>query len=499
MREANFLNSFDDGVVVVDSGGTISFFNAAAERIFGYRSDEVVGQPLDILIPTQARSSHRGHVDAFSAGGPTGRMMTQREGVMGLRQDGTVFDAEVSISKTRLNGDTMMTAVVRDVTERRNKERELRAAHEKSEAILATCSDGILVADARTGLIEEVNDRAAELFACEKSKLVGVHQSMLHPEAERSRYVRTFQEHLEKGRIRVPDAVIRRADGRDVPVEIAARPNEIGGRLMLVGFFSDITHRKQRERMLQEAREEAVRANSAKSRFLANISHELRTPLNGIIGLSELMQREIHGPLANEKYAEYAGDIHQAGDHLLTMINDILELSRVESTGPTLSQEEFAVGEVIDQCVRSVRSLIDESGVSVLSKVQAASRVYADRRAVFRMLLNLVTNALKYTPAGGRIEIDATGRADGAIVLSVRDTGVGIAPERLEQITKPFNADGDTYIRNQPNLGLGLSITKQLIEHHGGRLVIESELGVGTCVSLIFPSERNRDGTRSTK
>jgi len=485
------FDALDEGVVAVDRGSTIVFVNAAAERMFDYAAADLVGRPLELLIPEASRSRHRRHVEGFRDAGATARMMRDRSGIRGRRRDGSVFDVEASITRSTVGGETVLVAVIRDVTERKAAEARVLESEQHLRAILETCTDAILVADTETGMILEVNERAAELFGCATAELIGLHQSELHPAEDREKFRQTFREHIETGRILVPDATIQRRNGAVVPVEIAARPARIGGRATLVGFFRDITHRKEHERLLVEAREAATAANRSKTTFLANISHELRTPLNAIIGLSEMIAGGFFGPVGHPKYTEYANDIRDSGSHLLDLINDILDLSRIELGKAELSDDDLDLDEEIDQCWRTVRQLIDESGLGCSRRIAPrVRRLRADRRAVRQMLLNLLSNAIKHTPAGGRIEIAAEPTADGGIALSVSDTGVGIAPERLADVTTPFNAANDKGVNNLGGTGLGLAITKGLVERHGGRFEIASRLGAGTTVRLNFPAER---------
>lgn len=489
-HDISFLNTFDEGIVACESDGTIAFFNRAAERIFGHAAEAVLGQPLELLIPAASRDRHRHYVEAFRISAKSSRMMSERGAVQGLRRDGTVFDAEISISKATFAGRTMLTAVVRDVSEGKQVERELRAAEERHRAILDTCSDGIVLADAVSGLIVDANDRAAEMFGCAVDELVGLHQSVLHPAADRERYARIFREHVEDGRILVSDANIQRRDGEILPVEITAKPTEIDGAAMLVGFFRNISHRKERERLLIEARREAERANEEKTKFLASVSHELRTPLNGIIGLSDLIRTEVYGAIGNDRYREYLDDINHAGTQLLGMINELLDLSRIEAGRFEPQDEDIDIAAAVEEATSSIRPLSDKAGLRLEIAVAGVPVLRADRRAVYQMLVNLLSNATKFTPEGGRIRIEGTVAPDGGVVLTVADTGCGIAADKLAQVTTPFNADGETRIKNQPNLGLGLSITKGLIEGHGGRLEIESAEGLGTSVHLAFPPHR---------
>jgi len=491
--DLTLFNALDEGVVAVDPELRIAFFNPAAERMFGYTAAEALGRSLDLLIPDAVRGAHRRHVAGFRGSTTASRMMAEGSGVRGRRKDGSIFDAESSITRSSVGDTEVYIAVLRDVTARKAAEARLLASEHKHRAILDTCTDAILLADAETGLIVEANEPAAEMFGCSVEDLLGLHQSELHPPADRERLRQAFREHIECGRILVPDATIQRRDGTVVPVEIAARPTSIDGRPTVVGFFRDITHRRQREAELIEAREAATQASQSKTTFLANVSHELRTPLNAVIALSEMIATQLFGPVGHPKYLEYARDIHDSGHHLLEIIEDILDLSRVELGKLVLQEAEIDVAEVIDRCRRTVGQMLVESGLADDVRIEpGAGCLHADPRAVRQMLLNLLSNAIRHTPRGGRIEVAAEAAADGGIVLSVADTGVGIAPERLPEITTPFNSGNLRGVNLRGGTGLGLAITRGLVERHGGRIEVSSRLGAGTTVRLHFPAGRVR-------
>jgi PAS domain S-box-containing protein len=491
--DLTLFNGLEEAAVAVDAEGRIVFVNAAAERMFGYPQAEILGHDLDILVPERRRMDHRRHVDAFRASPARSRMMSERRGIEGRRRDGSVFDAEASISRiTTADGDILL-ALVRDVTERRVREARLLSSEQKHRAILETCTDAILLADAESGRIVEVNAQAAVLFGCDPADLLGRHQSELHPAADRKRLTRAFREHIERQRIMVPDATIQRDDGEVVPVEIAAKPTRIAGVLTVVGFFRDVTHREERERALIEAREAALAATHSKSTFLANVSHELRTPLNAIIGLSEMIGGEYLGPAGHPKYVEYARDIRDSGNHLRDIIDDILDVSRLELGKVVLHETEVDLEETVAQGCRTLHRIMEENRLVCRHRLgPGARRLYADQRSVRQMLLNLLSNAIRHTPPGGSVEIAAERLPGGEIALRVADTGRGIDPERLADVATPFNGGADRTVSASGGTGLGLAITKGLIERHGGRFEIASRPGAGTTVRLVFPAERGR-------
>jgi signal transduction histidine kinase len=241
---------------------------------------------------------------------------------------------------------------------------------------------------------------------------------------------------------------------------------------------------------LAEAKVEADTANRAKSHFLAVMSHELRTPLNAIIGFSELIADELFGPVGNGRYKEYARDIHQSGSHLLNLVNDVLDLSRIEAGRYELCEEICSLDELVESCF-SVMQAAAQKGVRLShADLREAPKLRADGRAVRQMLLNLMSNAVKFTPAGGIVHVDLRRGSDGGLVIEVRDTGIGMTPEAARGATQPFNHVSSQVARDHKGAGLGLSITKQLIELHGGMLSIESAVGVGTAVMLSVPPSR---------
>jgi two-component system cell cycle sensor histidine kinase PleC len=244
-------------------------------------------------------------------------------------------------------------------------------------------------------------------------------------------------------------------------------------------------------RIAHAAKDEAENGNRTKSDFLARMSHELRTPLNAIIGFSEIMKDEMFGPVENKKYLEYLSDSHMGGNHLLKLVNDILELSKIEAGRLKLDESECDVEEDILACFSLVRGQSADAGVRLSSDIgMDAARLYADRRMFRQILLDLLSNAIKFSDEGGEVGVISNRAKDGGLTVPVHDTGTGIKATDLDVVLEPFGRSQSADIQDQRGTGLGLAITKSLVERHGGSLSIDSVFGSGTTVNASFPAER---------
>ncbi len=257
------------------------------------------------------------------------------------------------------------------------------------------------------------------------------------------------------------------------------------------GIASDITEFKRVEKQLREAKEAAETANRAKSEFLANMSHELRTPLNAIIGFSDMMAAELFGKLGSPKYLEYVRDIHSSGSHLLALINDVLDMSKIEAGRLELDESVVNLGAVVEACLSMVEWRAVQGGVDLGDRTRIVlPNIIGDERAIRQVILNLLSNAVKFTPRGGRIQV--SGGVDGAgdVLLVIADTGTGISPESLSKLFEPFQQAAARVARKQEGTGLGLAISRNLMRLHDGELEIQSEVGEGTVATARFPVKR---------
>jgi len=378
-RFRELLEAAPDAIMQVDAEGRIILLNRVTEDMFGYTRDELLGQPVEVLIPQELHARHVEH-RAHYRQNPMTRTMGSGLALEGIRKDGTRFPLEISLSPSDSAEGFRVTAIIRDTTERMMAEERLRKVREEYTQQLA-----------------EAN---AEL---------------------------------------------------------------------------EMTNR------------ELERANRLKSEFLASMSHELRTPLHTIIGFSELLGEELEGPL-NEKQHRFVQHIHKDSLHLLELINDVLDISKIEADRLELRPEAFDFTALIAESLASVRSLAEAKSHILESASNVPRAVEADRLRIKQVLVNLLSNAIKFTPEGGRIGVDARVQ-ESAVVVSVSDTGIGIPPEEHESIFDKFHQVGATTKGVREGTGLGLAITKRLVEQHGGSISVQSKPRQGSTFVFTLPLE----------
>lgn len=299
---------------------------------------------------------------------------------------------------------------------------------------------------------------------------------------ERMQLARRFEPHcFERTR---PNGVVLRISGTPLPD---------GG---FITTYEDITKQKADEEELRIAKNTAEQANRVKSHFLANISHELRTPLNAIIGFSSLWRDQVFGPISQPKYLEYAEDIHHASTHLLDLIHDILDISQIESGRISLEDGRIDVAELIQDITSLFANTMATEGIKLtVKRDDPLPDLKGDQRRVKQMIINLVSNAVKFTKRGGEVSIEVCVDETGAVNIIIRDNGIGISEKENKDIFEPFTQVAESYSRSHEGVGLGLSIVQALMDEHGGRVALESVVGEGTVVRLVFPQQRSLGNT----
>lgn len=363
------------------------------------------------------------------------------------------------------------------------------------EAVVESNADGIVVSD-ESGRIRYINPTAASLLgrslaAAQEGELQDV--LVIVDEVVPSPVSPT-------GAPATMEVVLLKANGEHVPVEMVIRHLTLelptgshgrrhGPRQYVVHAFRDIAQRKRAEAALVLTAERAMEADRMKSEFIANMSHELRTPLNAIIGFSEVIKQEMFGPLGNEKYRSYSSDIHASGTHLLSLIGDLLEVSKITAGKVDLDLTELDLERIFTDILRIVRGYPGASKLVLIADVkQNARRLIADDRSIRQILLNLLSNAIKFTAPGGHVKMTANGLADGGLEICVEDDGIGIPPAEIPLVTKAFHQVDSPAHRRKPGTGLGLHIVQRLSELLGGELSVSSAVSRGTRIRITFPS-----------
>jgi PAS domain S-box-containing protein len=381
---------------------------------------------------------------------------------------------------------------ITDVTERVQSDAARRMADERVRLMVESAPVMTWMTD-DSGATIFANQRCLEFTGLGMREYFGKGwRDLVYPE-DRDRMISTYSHALADHQAYSNEYRLKRADGVYRWVYSTAMPRfESDGTFVgYLGSSIDITDRKEAEEMLRTAKEAAESANRTKSEFLANMSHELRTPLNAILGFAEIMREQLFGPLGNPSYREYAGDIHDSGLHLLNLINDILDVSKAEAGKIELSEETLDIDDVIKSSVHLVKARSEAGRISLELRLQdPLPAVRADERLMKQILLNLLTNAIKFTPADGHVLLEAGVETDGTFAINITDTGIGIAPEDIPKVMRPFGQVDSALSRKHQGTGLGLPLTKSLVELHGGRFAVESTKGVGTRVTVYLPATR---------
>jgi PAS domain S-box-containing protein len=445
-------------------------------------------------LVTRHLTSIAGTLRSYDLTGPTAPLSLQRQPLDEPDELDRVVSAFNSVSdRLQRAYDDLRRGnleLERDIVTRRRIEGALRESEHRFRDFAEIASDWFWETspDHRFTYLSE---RAAD-FGVDVAELIGRHRWDAATDLEEE--PRKWREHFRALEWREPFRHlvyrIKLHDGTDGFVETSGKPvfDGAGGLLGYRGVGRDMTSAIRAAMALRDAKEQAEMANQAKSSFLANMSHELRTPLNAIIGMSDMIKTEILGPVGNAQYRGYASDIRDSGQHLLGIINEVLDLAKVEAGRMELDLRLLDVGEITRDVLRILKPQIEAAGLSLESRIAPGlPRVCADSQGIRRILFNLLSNAIKFTPRGGNIMVDLVRMPGGEIELSVTDTGIGIAAADVPKLMRPFVQLDNVYERRFQGAGLGLAMVRSLVERHGGTINIESETGCGTKVTICLP------------
>ena len=509
LREADTLraaifNSATFSCIATDAQGVIQIFNVGAERMLGYESAEVVNKMTpaelsdrdELVARAKSLSAELGTEIAPGFEALVFKAARGIEDVYELtkiRKDGSRFPAVVSVTALRDAQDAIIGYLLigTDNTERKQSEAErekisqrLRDHQFYTRSLFESNIDALMTTDP-SGIIGDVNKQMGSLTGCTRDELTGAPFKSYFTDPVRA--ADCIKLVLRDGKVTNFELTVRGRDGKETDVSLNATTLHDRDR-KLQGVFAaarDITERKRLDQMLREknielerAKSEAEKANLAKSEFLSSMSHELRTPLNAILGFAQLLESDSPPPTAAQK--ESIAQILEAGWHLLRLIDEVLDLAKIESGHVPLSQEPVSLAEVILECQAMVEAQAQQRGITLaLSRVDGPLFVRADRTRVKQVLLNLLSNAIKYNIGQGTVDVECTESTPGRIRVSVRDTGAGLSPEQLAQLFQAFNRLGQE-AGGEEGTGIGLVVAKRLVELMGGAIGADSTVGAGS-------------------
>jgi PAS domain S-box-containing protein len=496
------LQAVPAGIVAISSGGLVESWNPASERILGWAHNEVAGSPSPIELP-------------LSTGGAEVELQRQRK-------DGSRVDLRVRAIPWRDSAGIEHGSIIilTDVTELRASEHAVQDLTEQGETVqrrmrehlrfrelLDAAPDAIIEVD-KEGRIVLMNRVTGQLFGYEREELLGQPVEVLIPDHARSghhAHRKGYWAHPTTRPMGIGMTLEgQRKDGSRFPVEISLSPVQFEEGFRVSAIIRDVSERRIAEEKLRavqaaytdelaaknrelEARNtEVERANHLKSEFLSGMSHELRTPLHTIIGFTELLEEEMEGPL-NEKQRRFIHHIHKDSNHLLALINDVLDLSKIESGRLELHREFFPLGHAIEETVSSVRPRAEGKSIRIETTVPDALDIFADQLRLKQVLYNLLSNAVKFTPQGGRVWVEVESIPD-YISLAVADTGIGIPAAEHSSVFDKFYQVGQRQAGGLEGTGLGLAISRRLVEEHGGVIQLESEPGKGSRFTFTIPA-----------
>lgn len=484
-RVRSYFEAAMDGIVVADRSGRFVDVNPAACRLFGYERDALTQLSIADMLPADSgpavvAATHLAQVNA--SGSYRGELRLRRA-------DGAIRRAEVSA--VRLEGDYYL-GVFRDVTQQRQEAEALRASNARIAALLRAIPDLALLMDSNGVYIDLATPPSDQRLLRAAKRLLGRRPADVLPVEVARRMMNAALSVQRSQQVETVEFPLELADGaRWFEARFTAMTDMPGDESYVLQITRDVTEKVEAAARLADAKEQAEAANRTKSAFLATMSHELRTPLNAVIGFSEIMLSEMFGPVGSNRYRGYVQSIHESGGHLLSLINDVLDISKLEAGKYALEESWVNVADAVAHCCALTDSSAQAAELRFDRRVaDDLPEMYCDERALRQVLLNLLSNAVKFTPPGGRVALTAERDADGSLRIAIADTGIGIPADALSRIAQPFQQVDNSIARRFGGTGLGLAISRNLMELHGGRLEIQSAEARGTIVAAVFPAER---------
>ncbi len=482
-------NNANDGIIIVNDLCEVDFWNPGAEALYGYGFQEVVGKHLiELIFSESAQKQMASRTSSFKEWCEK-EWLNQHKIILTQNKDGKEVPVELSFTSVILNERWHGIGFFHSIEIRLAYEQSLKDKEARVKAIVETVLDAIVTIN-NMGIIETVNPAVETIFDYTAEEMVGQNVKMLMPapyQEEHDGYLKRHRETRENKVIGIGREVAgQRKDGSVFPMELAVNEMIVAGEIMYTGVVRDISERKAAEEALLLAKEQAEYANRAKSEFLSSMSHELRTPLNAILGYSQMIQ---YDKTLSQSIIQNVSEIYSAGEHLLNLINEVLDLAKIEAGDKDIHLEWCNLSEAIAQACSLMNPLAQKYGVKLEVTSTCPGRgILVDKRRIKQVFINFISNAIKYNRKDGLVDITCEVDQNNRLTIGVRDTGLGISEERRSLLFTPFNRLGAEFSDIEGS-GIGLVITKQLVEMMGGELGLETQLGIGSTFKVTFPSE----------
>ena len=487
LRHRTIFETILEGIVTIDTKGIVQDVNKAVEDIFGYKAEEIIGQNVSMLMPHHHAQQHDDYLERYLQTAEARVVGIGRE-VQGQKKNGELFDMALAVSELKLPTGMYFVGSIRDISERVKAEQDLRISQERLRTSQNFAKIGTFdwhIADDQVFWSEQVGPLFG-LFDRTIQMSYDKYIECMHPKDREvtklalKACIKEGREYNIGHRVIWPNGTIRWLHQQGDVIR-----NEKGHAIRLVGIIQDVTDAKKREVELETAKEIADGANKAKSEFLSRMSHELRTPLNAILGFAQLLGISRKHPLA-ERQQKQVGQIVTAGKHLLELINEVLDLARIEAGHLNLSIEPVQMAPVLEECMALAQTLAADSHISVSCSQVLDEAVLVDRMRMKQVLINLLSNAIKYNNENGNVELKVEKLNEYTVRFSVIDDGHGISDEQKEFLFQPFSRLGAEQ-GNIEGTGIGLTLTKQLVEAMNGEIDFESTSGKGTTFWVNVP------------